>query len=120
MQQTFFSKNTKIFRVFFLLSITLILISACSKNETTYTGRLSIEFTNWEPEWTDHLFIIISPIEHEDKIIKQIKVNSHSVNNIELNPGNYIILIKADNNDFTPHIIKHVQIQVGETEVIKI
>ena len=86
----------------------------------TYTGRLSIEFTNWEPEWTDHLFIIISPIEHEDKIIKQIKVNSHSVNNIELNPGNYIILIKADNNDFTPHIIKHVQIQVGETEVIKI
>lgn len=97
-----------------------MLFSACSKEETTYTGKLSIEFTKWEPEWTNHLFVIISPIEHKDSIIKQIKVLSNTVNAIELNPGNYTILIKADNNDYTPHITKYVQIQAGKTENINI
>lgn len=121
MMKQFFSSHTRaVVRTFFLLCMTLMLASACTVDETEYTGRLNIEFTQWELEWTDHLFILVSPLEQKDKIIKQVKVVSKTVNCIELNPGNYYILIKADNNDFTPHIIEYVQVQIGKTENVEI
>lgn len=103
-----------------MLCTTLMLASACTVDETEYTGKLNIEFTQWDPEWTDHLFILVSPLEQKDKIIKQVKVVSKRVNSVELNPGNYYILIKADNNDFTPHFTRYVQVQIGKTENVEI
>lgn len=120
MKQNFLSHTKKLFRTIFLLAVTFMLLSACSEDETDYTGRLSIEFTHWEPEWTDHLFILVSPLDHKEIVIKQLKADPKTANNIDLNVGNYIILIKSDDNDYTPHITKYVQIQNGKTEVIKI
>lgn len=117
MHQNFIFKSVKkTFRVISLLFITLILVSACSEDDTTSTGILNIEFTNWQPEWTNHLFAVISPLEQQDKIIKLIKLERKAINHIELNYGNYKVLIKADNNDYTPYIIEYVQIQIGKTE----
>ncbi|CCY03511.1 unknown [Prevotella sp. CAG:924] len=123
----FLSKHARtIFRTFLLLSVTLMLTSACSDDDTAYTGRLNIEFTNWEPQWTNHVYITISPIDQENKIIKQIKVSSylvdnvvsHSIYNIELNPGNYTVRLQSDNGG--AYITRYVQIQIGKTEVIEI
>lgn len=103
-----------------------MLTSACSDDDTAYTGRLNIEFTNWEPQWTNHVYITISAIDQENKIIKQIKVSSylvdsvvsHSIYNIELNPGNYTVRLQSDNGG--AYITRYVQIQIGKTEVIEI
>lgn len=123
----FLSKHARtIFRTFLLLSVTLMLTSACSDDDTAYTGRLNIEFTNWEPQWTNHVYITISPIGQENKIIKQIKVSSylvanvvsHSIHDIELNPGNYKVRLQSDNGG--AYITRYVQIQIGKTEVIEI
>ena len=115
-QNFIFKSAKKAVRIIGLFFITLILVSACSEDETTYTGILNIEFTNWEPEWTNHLFAIISPLDQEDKIIRQIKLEHNSINHVELNPGNYKILIRADNSSYMPYITKYVQIQIGKTE----
>lgn len=120
MKQIFSSHTRAVVRTFFVLCTTLMLVSACTVDETEYTGKLNIEFTQWDPEWTDHLFILVSPLEQKDKIIKQVKVVSKTVNSVELNPGNYYILIKADNNDFTPRLIRYVQVQIGKTENVEI
>ena len=119
-KQFFSSHRCAVVRTFFVLCTTLMLASACTVDKTEYTGKLNIEFTQWNPEWTDHLFILVSPLEQKDKIIKQVKVVSKTVNSVELNPGNYYILIKADNNDFTPRLIRYVQVQIGKTENVEI
>lgn len=108
------------FRVINLLLITLIFASACSEDDTTYTGILNIEFTNWQPEWTNHLFAIISPLEQQDEAIKIVKLKNSVTNHVELNPGNYKILIRADDNDYMPYIVRYVQIQIGKTENVVI
>lgn len=123
----FLSKHAKtIFRTFLLLSVTLVLTSACSDDDNDYTGWLNIEFTNWEPQWTNHVYITISPVGQEDKAIKKIKVSSylvdnevsHSIHNIELNPGNYTVCLQSENGG--AYITRYIQIQVGKTEVIEI
>ncbi len=49
-----------------------------------------------------------------------IKLKSNAPNHVELNPGNYKILIRADDNDYTPYITESVQIQIGKTENVVI
>ncbi|MCR6504077.1 hypothetical protein [Bacteroides muris (ex Fokt et al. 2023)] len=121
MHQNFILTSAKkAFRVIGLLFITLIFASSCSEDDTTYTGILNIEITNWQPEWISHLFVIISPLEQQDEIIKIVKLTSDAPNHVELNPGNYKILIRADNNDYTPYITESVQIQIGKTETVVI
>lgn len=120
MQKNFISKSAKKISVIGLLFITLMFASACSEDDTMYTGILNIEITKWEPVWMNHLYVSIAPLEQQDKIIKTIKLEYHAPNRIELNPGNYKILISADNSNYTPHIVRYVQVQIGKAETVTI
>lgn len=94
MKQFVFSKNLKrVLRTFLFLSVSLMLFSACSDDET-YTGRLSVVFNEWKPEWTDRTVIVVTPIDNEDKILNMQKAVRDSKHIIELNPGIILLPLK--------------------------
>ena len=102
------------------LLFSLLSLTACSDDETPTVGVLRVEFTSWKQEWTNHLSIAVTPIDQEDKIIKQVDMGLEHAKEITLNPGNYHIYIVAavDKNPLNRH--EYVQIQAGATEIIKI
>ena len=120
MKQFVFSKNLKgFFSMFLFLSVSLMLFSACSDDET-YTGRLSVVFNEWKPEWTDRTVITVTPMDNEDKIIKTVKAVRDTKHIIELNPGNYTVTFKGYGDGYGyPRIEKYVQVQIGKTVVVE-
>ena len=95
-------------------------LSSCSEEDYPTTGILRISFSNGNTGWSNHLYIGISPFEQESKIIKSIEVGNNRINDVELNPGNYNVYIRADNNNVTPYINEYVQVQSGKTVVLNI
>ena len=119
MKQFVFSKNLKrVLRTFLFLSVSLMLFSACSDDET-YTGRLSVVFTDWDPEWTGRTVIVVTPIDNEDKILNMQKAVRDSKHIIELNPGNYTVIVEYQHGNGYNIARKYVQVQIGKTAVVE-
>ena len=119
MKQFVFSKNLKrVLRTFLFLSVSLMLFSACSDDET-YTGRLSVVFNEWKPEWTDRTVITVTPMDNEDKIIKTVKAVRDTKHIIELNPGNYTVIVEYQHGNGYNIARKYVQVQIGKTAVVE-
>lgn len=102
--------------VFFTL---LAIFSSCS-DDTETTGTLRVKFANWQQAWSRKVSIMITPIEHEEKIIKKITGITRSSTEIELNPGNYHIYITIEEYMSPASYHKYAQVQAGKTEEIVI
>lgn len=74
--------------------VTLLSLSSCS-DDTPVTGVLRVQFLDWKQEWTNHVSIEVTPLDHEDIVLKHVDVGFDRVTDIELNPGNYHVLVVA-------------------------
>lgn len=102
-----------------LVCLMLSFVSACSDNDYPTTGVLNVSFTKWPGSLNNHLYIGITSFEQENKVLKCIYEGTKKTYEFELNPGNYNVLIRADNSDL-PYITEYVQVQAGKTEYLQV
>jgi len=99
------------FMVFFTLS-------SCSDDDPV-TGILRVQFVDWEQSWTNNLCIDITPANQEDIVLKRVDVGINHITDVELNPGNYHVLVTAKTGT-TLRWHRYCQVQIGKTEVVQL
>ncbi len=105
-------KMTKLFKPVLALSLLLVMMSSCEKDEFTTSGTLKVTFTNHP----DDLSVVITPAENSQIAITDwLNINSKGTLIHDLNIGNYVLISSSATTYFSK---VGFQIRAGKTTVI--